>query len=309
MTSDQTPKTNYEIDPIALENYACTVLPEAPQFTSRATGLTNLFLAHYNHAPCHLPEHQVPMHVLEVIDDLANSKHQRRIGDVRSDHDLKGGELFFYPAYADHGVTWDQTVGFSILVFHPALFEEEFNCSAEAIHPFIHPHDRELQYLSKKILVDVWQGCPQGPIYSDAYALVLALEISRRINIGKTKAKEINFDGIPNPILRQIKELIYEKVIQGKPLSIVDMSTLAGVSQSHFLRLFKAETGRSPHAYYNDVRLDYAAYLLRTTSLTIAQVSLRCGFNDQSYFSRRFKQKFKITPSAFCQEFRGTNLQ
>ncbi|MGK7890932.1 MAG: helix-turn-helix transcriptional regulator [Leptolyngbyaceae cyanobacterium] len=308
MFNPQTPNPNYAIDAVGLDLYARTALPEAPEFTSRDTGLTNIFLAHYYHSPCQLSEHQLPMHVLEIIDDGANSKHQRRLGDDRNDQDLRGGELFFYPAHVDHGVTWDQPVGFSVLLFHPVLFDEELDCGSAAIHPFIHPHDAELQYLARKIILDIRQGCPQGHIYSDTYALALALEIARRVNVGKPQPKELPFDGLSAPILRQVKELIHTAVLQGKPLSLVEMATVAEVSQSHFLRLFKAETGRSPHAYYNDIRLDHAANLLRTTPLKIAEVSLQCGFNDQSYFSRCFKKKFKITPSAFCKEFRRTHI-
>jgi AraC family L-rhamnose operon transcriptional activator RhaR/AraC family L-rhamnose operon regulatory protein RhaS len=50
------------------------------------------------------------------------------------------------------------------------------------------------------------------------------------------------------------------------------------------------------------VRIMDALRQLRETDLTIAEIAARCGFSDQSYFDRRFRQAFGRSPRQFRKE-------
>ena len=239
------------------------------------------------------------MHVLEVIHTSTPIHHRRRLGDQTMSSTLHHGDAYFYPAQIDHDVSWDETAGFTLLIFHPAFFEEELGC--DRAYPFIKNHDPVLQFLSQQVIADVEAGCPQGTLYTDAYALTLAHEIVKHLKTGTPPPKEITFDGLSTPVLKRVQDYMHTKVVKGESISMLEIAAVAGVSQSHFLRLFKSETGRSPHAYYDELRMDHAVHLLKTTEDSIAQIAVRCGFNDHSYFSRRFKKTFKISPSQFRQ--------
>jgi AraC-like DNA-binding protein len=60
----------------------------------------------------------------------------------------------------------------------------------------------------------------------------------------------------------------------------------AGISPSHFSHLLKERTGRSFTELLRQCRVDLACELLLHTEETLAAVAVRCGFCDQSYFTR-----------------------
>ena len=82
------------------------------------------------------------------------------------------------------------------------------------------------------------------------------------------------------------------------PLALADLAALVHVSPFHFARLFRASTGRSPHAYVVERRVARAHELLTRTGLPIAEVAVACGFADQSHLTRQVVRHLGRTPSA-----------
>jgi AraC family transcriptional regulator len=88
--------------------------------------------------------------------------------------------------------------------------------------------------------------------------------------------------------------------------SLETMAAVAGVTPSHFCRLFKKATGISPHQYVMKARLDRAQQMLVQTDLSLAALSEATGFTSQSHFSRAFRAWFGTAPSDYRrQERRG----
>ena len=80
----------------------------------------------------------------------------------------------------------------------------------------------------------------------------------------------------------------------------LDMQLLArelGVSYSWFRHTFAAYTGLSPHQYLLELRLVRARGLLTETELSVKEIAMLTGFEDELYFSRLFRQKLNLTPS------------
>jgi AraC family transcriptional regulator len=84
--------------------------------------------------------------------------------------------------------------------------------------------------------------------------------------------------------------------------SVEEMAARAGVTPSHFCRIFKKANGVSPHQYVIKARLERAQQLLSQTDTTISQVADLMGFTSQSHFTRAFKQFTGRTPSDFRQD-------
>lgn len=72
-----------------------------------------------------------------------------------------------------------------------------------------------------------------------------------------------------------------------------------GVSYSWFRSTFVAHTGLSPHQYLLELRLVRARNLLAETNLSVKEISLQTGFEDEHYFSRLFRRKMNLTPGQF----------
>ncbi|MDP1026879.1 AraC family transcriptional regulator [Sphingomonas sp. KR1UV-12] len=77
------------------------------------------------------------------------------------------------------------------------------------------------------------------------------------------------------------------------------LSGQAGLTPSHFCRVFKRATGATPHQYVMKARLDRARDLLGQSDLSVAQVAEMTGFTSQSHFTRAFRQYAGQTPSGW----------
>jgi AraC-like DNA-binding protein len=87
----------------------------------------------------------------------------------------------------------------------------------------------------------------------------------------------------------------------------IDMQDLAketGMSYSRFRLVFKELTGRAPHQYHLDIRMNKARDLLLHSTLSISEIADRLGFASAYYFSRIFKQRNGCSPSIH-REYKG----
>jgi AraC family transcriptional regulator len=86
----------------------------------------------------------------------------------------------------------------------------------------------------------------------------------------------------------------------GEPLRLRELSRVALLSPFHFHRVFQALLGETPADFVQRLRLEKALGMLvhaRPASLTT--LALECGFASSSDFSRSFKRRFGVPPSAF----------
>ncbi|MES2627307.1 MAG: helix-turn-helix domain-containing protein [Pseudomonadota bacterium] len=82
----------------------------------------------------------------------------------------------------------------------------------------------------------------------------------------------------------------------------INMEVLAekfDISVRSLNRRFKRATGKTPMQYIQQVRMENAKELLRTSNLSIAEVGFNTGFPDCSYFTAQFKKAVSLTPSAY----------
>ncbi|WP_461208651.1 helix-turn-helix domain-containing protein [Desulfocurvus sp. DL9XJH121] len=77
-----------------------------------------------------------------------------------------------------------------------------------------------------------------------------------------------------------------------------DLAREAGLSRYYLLRVFKRETGMSPHAFHLQMRVERAKLLL-LSSRAIAQAALDTGFTDQSHFTNVFRRFTGATPGQY----------
>jgi two-component system, response regulator YesN len=83
-----------------------------------------------------------------------------------------------------------------------------------------------------------------------------------------------------------------------RPLRITEVAATAGLSPSHFSRVFHEEIGQTFVSYLNRVRCEHARELLRGTDLPVQEIAHQSGFSDHSYFTKVYRSLMGATPSA-----------
>ncbi len=90
--------------------------------------------------------------------------------------------------------------------------------------------------------------------------------------------------------LRYIKQNLSVK------LTISEIAENVFVSKSTLTKCFQKELGMSVNQYVTEAVMSEAGRMLLASNLSILAVSEKFGFSDQFYFSRRFKEKFGVSP-------------
>ena len=82
-----------------------------------------------------------------------------------------------------------------------------------------------------------------------------------------------------------------------KSLSAEEISKHVGLSQYHFMRIFKKVTGSTLFDYINTFRCDKARQMLLSGDYSVTEVALSSGFNNTSYFAKVFKRNTGSLPT------------
>ncbi|MBK8171089.1 MAG: helix-turn-helix transcriptional regulator [Sandaracinaceae bacterium] len=82
-------------------------------------------------------------------------------------------------------------------------------------------------------------------------------------------------------------------------LCLDDFAALARLSPYHFVRVFRAHVGTTPHQYLTRLRLMRSAEQLVESEDSVMEIALACGFRDLSNFMYAFKRAFGHSPGNY----------
>jgi AraC-like DNA-binding protein len=92
---------------------------------------------------------------------------------------------------------------------------------------------------------------------------------------------------------------VTEKKLADDTFTIATLCHDLGLSRPQLYRRITSITGRSPNDLIRDIRMEQALNLLKRKSFNISEVALEVGYNNASYFSKCFSEKFGCTPSQY----------
>lgn len=210
------------------------------------------------------------------------------------------------------GVTQRKVPPIGSVTFSPGDRPVEWSSDApiEAIHVYIHAD--ALPGLAIRDffgITDPWLAgyCRllEGDValYGDSLFLqdtqhLLLRHLARHYSNGARKPLEPRARVAPlgRGVVRRIEE--YLEANLAADVSLHALAALAHLSVDHFVRAFRGATGKTPHRFALERRLERAAALLKGPA-SIAQIAHACGFRSAAHFSVRFHARFGVTPSHY----------
>jgi AraC family transcriptional regulator len=149
------------------------------------------------------------------------------------------------------------------------------------------------------LLVGMRTGAPD--LYADQAAHWLATHLLVAHALADSHANLHRGERLTDQRLARVLELMRARYAD--PLSLEMLASEAYVSKFHFSRLFRAQTGLSPHAFLVAERMKAARRLLATTDLPVFEIATRAGYRS-AHFGVAFKNAHGVTASDFRRQRR-----
>lgn len=155
------------------------------------------------------------------------------------------------------------------------------------------PHQQEL---SRLLLQFIGSNGFGGRLKAEALTCLVLTEMLRA-RTGTQIVKHVG--GLGKAVTKRIRDYVHAH--SDSDLSLDRLAELAGVSPFHFARMFKQETGMSPHQFVIHSRVQQARAALLDTTDTIADIAFATGFSSQSHMTESFRKIVGTTPARFRQ--------
>jgi AraC family transcriptional regulator len=84
--------------------------------------------------------------------------------------------------------------------------------------------------------------------------------------------------------------------------TVAQMARAIGMGVHSFARALRLATGRTPHEFVQDHRVQLAKGMLRERQKSLAEIALRLGFASQSHFTAVFRRSTRVTPNVYRRE-------
>lgn len=103
-------------------------------------------------------------------------------------------------------------------------------------------------------------------------------------------------------VLTYIQDHYFNKIL------LEDLASLLNMNKNYFSKYFHEAVGKTPITYINEYRCEKAAELLKSSDLKVLDISFMVGFENFSYFIRKFKENKRYSPIQYRKKFNMGNI-
>lgn len=82
-------------------------------------------------------------------------------------------------------------------------------------------------------------------------------------------------------------------------ISMGELARMCGLSQSYFRKIFREVTNDTPKSYIESLKFEKAKELIMTGEYNISEIAGMCGFSNDSYFCKKFRERFGMSPTKY----------
>ncbi len=249
---------------------------------------------------------QPPLDHHYLVLHLGGPKRVERCGlHSRTRFDVEAGAISVVTAGTSFSWTTEGPIGFAHLYLHPHTVDhvvnEVFDHDCRSVE-LIGCVGRRLPLLSAMIggMLDELENPNFGSrlvLDTLLHSVIVGL-LSGCSTLSGTSSPACH--AISPRRLRRVLEFIESNL--SADIELENLASVAGCSRFHFSRAFRFATGIPPYRYVIHRRINAAKALLLLDTLSISQISERCGFNSQTQFTAMFKRVLGTTPGRFRRE-------
>lgn len=125
-------------------------------------------------------------------------------------------------------------------------------------------------------------------LFFELFYEMFKADVIRNVDISKTrKTSKMKV------ILDYIDNHYYEN------MTINNLAQMMHYNEYYFMKIFKQYTGKTFISYINEIRIEKSKYLILNTDLSITEIATKVGFNNTSYYIKKFQHLQGITPHKF----------
>lgn len=161
--------------------------------------------------------------------------------------------------------------------------------------PFEKPITMDIRFLSycvKSVVYENYSDNPCKNMTTDCFMKLIFIKLHEHLIHDNSAIHDTQFD-----MLSTIRNKIYSKPFEQR--NVDGTAHEVRMSRSSFQRAYKKQFGVTFIEDLNNSRITYAEMLLTTTTLSIDDIAVMCGYRTYVHFNRRFKSKNGITPSEY----------
>lgn len=218
-----------------------------------------------------------------------------------STRQIQAGQSFLVSPNQPHNLNWQQTAELTIFYLHPSFFAGAIGDAVEPGHLEIKDrscvtNDTLIQQIGTIFRYLYQSNLATESLYVESLANLLAIHLLKKYsNYERTVLSRQK--GFSSKKLNLVLEYIEANL--DKKITLIDLAAISGVGKFYFCRLFKNSTNVTPYQYILRQRIERAKRLLEYSTMSIANISLECGFSSQSHLSKHFGKLVGISPAMY----------
>lgn len=238
------------------------------------------------------------------------------LGDFRASYMLDGswlhvdyakGDIAIFPANEPFPRTQvDREVELLELFLAPTTLNrtlcELVDADNVELAPQWYLRDPLIEHMGLALKTELELGGADSRFYADSMATALSVHLLSKYSTRKRKFKNYT-GGLPKGQLQEIFDYVDENLDQN--LTLTKLSKVVNITPNYLASLFKESTGTTVHQYVMKCRIERAKKLLRrrdlnlNLNLKIIEICQQVGFQNQSHFTRVFRQYTGTTPKVY----------
>jgi AraC family transcriptional regulator len=228
--------------------------------------------------------------------------HRRRImsGNLSTLYDFEKDSVYVRNFEEDYRADLHGAFDFVLVEFsHAFITNTCYERNGSAITGFLAPpgrNDAVFGHLARVLALTLERPGEASPLFVEQLGITIATHLIDQY--GNAPAPSVKKSQRLSRLLEtRAKDMLLAKT-QGN-VSLEEIASACNLSRSYFIRAFRETTGRTPHQWLLERRVERARELLRHSDSSLSEIAIACGFSDQSHFTRTFSQMLGTPPGSW----------